>query len=52
LFKTILGVARDMRDELCGQADNSAGAGYVHEGLIEAMKAAIEKPTFDGFTLA
>ena len=40
-----------MRDELCGHADNSAGAGYVHEGSVEAMKAAIEKLTFDGFAL-
>jgi hypothetical protein len=42
LFKTILGVARDMRDELCGHADNSAGAGYVHEGSVEAMIVANE----------
>jgi integrase len=54
-FKTGLamaGLAKDMRDELCGHADNSAGAGYVHEGSVEAMKAAIEKLTFDGFALA
>jgi hypothetical protein len=38
--RTIL-ARRVMRDELCGHADNSAGAGYVQEGSIEAMKAAI-----------
>jgi hypothetical protein len=41
-----------VRDELCGHADNSAGAGDVREGSIEAMKVAIEKLTFDGFALA
>ena len=54
-FKTGLamaGVAKDMRDQLCGHADNSAGAAYVHGGSVEAMKAAIEKLTFDGFALA
>jgi integrase len=53
-FKTGLamaGVAKDMRDQLCGHADNSAGAAYVHGGSVEAMKAAIEKLTFDGFAL-
>jgi hypothetical protein len=29
-----------------------AGAGYVHEGSIEAMKTAIEKLPHDGFALA
>ena len=54
-FKTGLamaGVARDMRDQLCGHADNSAGAAYVHGGSVEAMKAAIELLTFDGFAVA
>lgn len=54
-FKTGLamaGVAKDMRDQLCGHADNSAGAAYVHGGSVEAMKVAIEQLTFDGFTLA
>jgi hypothetical protein len=41
-----------MRDELCEHADNSAGAGYVHEGSVEAMKVTIEKLTFDGFALS
>jgi hypothetical protein len=39
-------------NELCGHADNSAGVGYIHEGSVDAMKAAIEKLTFDGFALA
>ena len=43
---------RDMRDQLCGHADNSAGAAYVHGGSVEAMKAAIELLTFDGFAVA
>jgi hypothetical protein len=38
-----------VRDQLCGHTDNSTGAGYVHDGSVEAMKAAIEKLTFDGF---
>ena len=53
-FKTGLaraGVARSMQDDLCGHADNSAGAGYVHGELVEAMKEAIEKLRFDGFVL-
>jgi hypothetical protein len=41
-----------MQDDLCGHADNSAGAGYVHDTSVEAMKEAIEKLTFDGFKLA
>jgi hypothetical protein len=45
-------VPRDMRDQLCGHADNSAGAAYVHGGSVEAMKAAIELLTFDGFAVA
>jgi hypothetical protein len=43
---TIVGVHRD---ELCRRPDNSAGSGYVHEGSVGAMKATIEKRTFDGF---
>ena len=53
-FKTGLaraGVARSMQDDLCGHADNSAGAGHVHGTSVEAMKAAIEKLRFDGFEL-
>jgi integrase len=54
-FKTGLrnaGVEKSMRDDLCGHADNSAGAGYEHGQPIEAMKAAIEKLRFDGFGFA
>lgn len=53
-FKTGLaraGVPRSMQDDLCGHADNSAGAGYVHGSSVEAMKDAIEKLRFDGFAL-
>jgi hypothetical protein len=45
------GVPRSMQDDLCGHADNSAGAGYVHGASVEAMKEAIEKLKFDGFEL-
>jgi integrase len=45
------GVKKSMRDDLCGHADNSAGAGYEHGQPIEAMKAALEKLQFDGFVL-
>jgi integrase len=53
-FKTGLsraGVVKSMRDDLTGHADDSAGAVYVHEGSVEAMKEAVEKLTFDGFDL-
>jgi integrase len=53
-FKTGLamaGVGKDMRDQLCGHSDNSAGATYVHGASVEAMKEAVEKLTFDGFLL-
>jgi integrase len=53
-FKTGLaraGVPRSMQDDLCGHADNSAGAGYVHGSSVEAMKEAVEKLRFDGFGL-
>ena len=46
------GVPRSMQDRLCGHADNSPHAGYVHGEPVEAMKEAIEKLRFDGFTLA
>jgi hypothetical protein len=51
-IQMVAGVPRDMRAELCGHADGSAGAGYVHGGSIEAMKEATEKLTFDGFAFA
>lgn len=52
-FKTGLaraGVDKPTRDYLCGHNDVSAGAVYVHDVSIEAMKQAIEKLAFDGFT--
>jgi integrase len=54
-FKTGLaraGVPRSMQDDLCGHADHSAGAGYIHGAAVEAMKDAIEKLQFDGFNLS
>jgi integrase len=53
-FKTglaLAGVAKSIQDELCGHADYSAGAGYVHGMSIEARKEAIERLRFDGFGL-
>lgn len=53
-FKTGLaraGVSRDLRDALAGHDDNSAGAGYVHDYSVAALREAIEKLTFDGFPL-
>jgi hypothetical protein len=35
-----------------GHSDKSAGAGYEHGESVEATKAALEKLTFDGFTLS
>ena len=32
-------------------SDKSAGAGYQHGQPVEAMKAAVEKLIFDGFTV-
>ncbi|HTC04128.1 MAG TPA: site-specific integrase [Xanthobacteraceae bacterium] len=45
------GVADSLQRRLCGHADNSPHAGYVHGQPVEAMKEAIEKLRFDGFTL-
>jgi integrase len=53
-FKTglaLAGVGRDLRDELCGHVDTSAGAGYVHDSSLVARRDAIEKLTLDGFGL-
>jgi hypothetical protein len=33
------GVPKDMRDQLAGHSDKSAGAGYEHGQPVEAMKA-------------
>ncbi|MDB5604414.1 MAG: integrase family protein [Bradyrhizobium sp.] len=41
------GVPKDMRDQLAGHSDKSAGAGYEHGQPVEAMKEAIEKLKFD-----
>lgn len=48
-FKTNLsmaGVAKPVRDYLCGHADDSAGAVYVHDISIEVMQEAVGKLTF------
>ncbi|KIZ34835.1 MULTISPECIES: DUF6538 domain-containing protein [Rhodopseudomonas] len=53
-FKTGLslgGVVKSTRDYLCGHADSSAGAVYVHDISIAAMAEAIERLSFDGLTL-
>lgn len=54
-FKTGLaqaGVIRSTRDDICGHSDNSAGAAYVHDTSVEAMRDAIEKLKFDGLDLS
>jgi integrase len=54
-FKTGLaraGVMRSMQDLLCGHSDSSAGARYIHDASVEALKEAIEKLQFDGFNLS
>ena len=53
-FKTGLaraGVTKSIRDELCGHADYSAGADYVHDTSVEALRDAIERLQFDGLDL-
>jgi integrase len=53
-FKTGLaqaGVGKDLRDILAGHSDSSAGAGYIHDGSITALRDAIEKLKFDGLSL-
>ncbi|WP_375763092.1 tyrosine-type recombinase/integrase [Bradyrhizobium sp. Pha-3] len=45
------GVPKDMRDQLAGHSDKSAGAGYEHGQPVEAMKDAIERLMFDGLGL-
>ena len=50
-FKTGLaqaGVPRDIRDNLTGHADSSAGSVYVHDVSLIAMKDGIEKLKFEG----
>ena len=53
-FKTglaLAGVTKDLRDYLCGHKDGSAGAAYIHDVSIKAMKRAIEMLSFDGFSI-
>lgn len=53
-FKTGLrksGVDKGTADYICGHADQSAGAVYVHGVSIEVMKAAVESLKFDGLDL-
>ena len=53
-FKTGLtraGVSRAIQDDLCGHSDYSAGAAYIHETSVEAMKHAIDQLHFDGFPM-
>lgn len=42
-------VPRSISDEITGQYDRSSGAGYIHDGSVEAMHAAINSVIFDGF---
>lgn len=44
-------VTDSIQRRLCGHADHSPHAGYVHGAPVEAMKVAVEKLRFDGFTL-
>jgi integrase len=48
---TLAGIDSGIKRAVCGHADNSAHAGYIHGHAVEAMQAAIEKLRFDGFTL-
>lgn len=53
-FKTGLaqaGVSKDIRDNLTGHADSSAGSVYVHDVSFVAMQEAIGKLRFDGIIL-
>lgn len=54
-FKTglaLAGVDKATRDYLCGHADYSAGATYVHDVSIAEMQKAISRLNFDGFGLS
>jgi integrase len=54
-FKTGLaraGVTKSIRDELCGHADYSAGALYIHDTSVEAAREAVERLKFDGLDLS
>jgi hypothetical protein len=41
------GVAKPIRDYLCGHSDDSAGAVYVHEISIAVMAKAVAKLSFE-----
>lgn len=45
------GVPRSISDEITGHDDRTAGAKYVHETSVEAMRDALEKIQLDGFSL-
>ena len=45
---SVCGVSKDMRDLLSGHTDSSAGAAYVHDHSLVAMRSAMEKLRFDG----
>ena len=45
------GVPRSISDNITGHDDQTAGAKYVHETSIEAMRDALERIHLDGFTL-
>ncbi|MFK5596349.1 tyrosine-type recombinase/integrase [Methylobacterium sp. HMF5984] len=45
------GVPRSISDDITGHDDQTAGGKYVHETSIEAMRDALEKIRFDGFSL-
>ena len=45
---THAGVDDAIKRALCGHADHSAHAGYIHGHAVEAMQGAIEKLRFDG----
>lgn len=43
---SIAGVPKPMRGDLCGHADGSAGAVYVHDVSLAAMAEAVSKLSF------
>jgi len=45
------GVPMDIQERLCGHAKRTPHMGYVHSAPITAMKEAVEKLRYDGFTL-
>lgn len=52
-FKTglkVAGVPKAVRDDLCGLADGSAGAGYEHDVSLAVFADAVNRLAFDWFT--